>query len=108
MEKYRLVQESKVDLMMSGNEEFSATGNTTTTSHHSGGSVVGTGVNNCGWPEVRITQQGKNRNYISYALNLFVRIYLLTFCLLATMKKQSNKQTIRSPNSNCRIFANTC
>ncbi len=46
MEKYRLVQEHKGD----GESFLDST-------------------TNC---EVRITQQGKPRNYISYAMNLFV------------------------------------
>ena len=49
MEKYRLVQEHK-------NEEEDLTE-----------------TSNC---EIRITQQGKPRNYISYAMNIFVRIFL--------------------------------
>jgi hypothetical protein len=49
MEKYRLVQEHKGD----GDDFLEPT-------------------TTC---EVRITQQGKPRNYISYAMNLFVRDY---------------------------------
>lgn len=56
MEKYRLVQEHK-----SEEEDFSETSNF----------------------EIRITQQGKPRNYISYAMNMFVRgpakLYLCIF-----------------------------
>ena len=48
MEKYRLVQEHKGD----GDEFLEST-------------------NNC---EVRITQQGKPRNYISFAMGLFVSV----------------------------------
>lgn len=48
MEKYRLVQEHKGD----GDDFLEPS-------------------TNC---EVRITQQGKPRNYISYAMGLFVRI----------------------------------
>ena len=51
MEKYRLVQEHKAE----ESEDF-----------------LGTQTNGT-LPEVRITQQGKPRNYISYAMNLFVR-----------------------------------
>jgi hypothetical protein len=51
MEKYRLVQEHKVE--GSETEGFAAT-------------------DASGFPEVRITQQGKPRNYISYAMSLFV------------------------------------
>jgi hypothetical protein len=49
MEKYRLVQERKAEgeFLETQTEMF---------------------------PEVRITQQGKPRNYISYAMNLFVRL----------------------------------
>ena len=51
MEKYRLVQERKAeeseDFLQTQTESF---------------------------PEVRITQGGKPRNYISYAMNLFVRL----------------------------------
>lgn len=50
MEKYRLVQEHKADQ----HEDFL----------EESGSL----------PVVRITQQGKPRNYISYAMNLFVRL----------------------------------
>jgi hypothetical protein len=55
MEKYRLVQEHKAD----GSEEFldSPTGSSSAS----------------GYPEIRITQQGKPRNYITYAMNRFVR-----------------------------------
>lgn len=52
MEKYRLVQEHKAD----DSVDFL---DSTSTS----------------FPEVRITQQGKPRNYISYAMNLFVCLY---------------------------------
>jgi len=54
MEKYRLVQEQAVE----GSEE------------NYGGLGVVSGE--YGFPEVRITQQGKPRNYISYAMGLFV------------------------------------
>ena len=47
MEKYRLVQERKAEEFLETQTEK--------------------------FPEVRITQQGKPRNYISYAMNLFVR-----------------------------------
>lgn len=56
MEKYRLVQEHKAE----DSQEFQTTDST---------SVDEAGNN---FPEVRITQQGKPRNYISYALSLFV------------------------------------
>ena len=51
MEKYRLVQEHKAE----ESEDFLGT--------QTSGNL----------PEVRITQKGKPRNYISYAMNLFVR-----------------------------------
>lgn len=49
MEKYRLIQEHKVE-------------ESERRSQSEGGD----------YPEVRITQQGKPRNYISYAMNLLV------------------------------------
>ena len=49
MDKYRLVQEHKAN--------------------ETDDSTVNPGV-----PQVRITQQGKPRNYISYAMNLFVSL----------------------------------
>ena len=54
MEKYRLIQEHKMDF-----------------EQHEGG--LQRQQTESGFPEVRITQQGKPRNYISYAMNLFVR-----------------------------------
>jgi hypothetical protein len=70
MEKYRLIQEHKAD----SEQDF-----------------LVTAVSTAGYPEVRITQQGKPRNYISYAMNLFVCLigspaessltYLLTLLL---------------------------
>ena len=65
MEKYRLVQEHKADPDEIG----------IGSSHEGGPSSP--------FPEVRITQQGKPRNYISYAMNLFVRPQLcFTYDLL--------------------------
>lgn len=55
MEKYRLIQDHKVDFEQQE----------TSQQRQQAGSS---------FPEVRITQQGKPRNYISYAMNLFVRI----------------------------------
>jgi hypothetical protein len=52
MEKYRLVQEHKVEESEGGERRRSQS--------------------ESGYPEVRITQQGKPRNYISYAMNLLV------------------------------------
>jgi hypothetical protein len=63
MEKYRLVQEHKV-------EESEGVGRRSQSESD--------------YPEVRITQQGKPRNYISYAMNLLVcslRWLLLPFLL---------------------------
>ena len=54
MEKYRLVQEHKGD----GDDFLEPS-------------------TNC---VVRITQQGKPRNYISYAMGLFVRILVMARC----------------------------
>lgn len=53
MEKYRLLQEHKADI-----DDIGISGTTE-------GSPSP-------FPEVRITQQGKPRNYITYAMNLFV------------------------------------
>lgn len=52
MEKYRLVQEQ-----MAESVEFENLPSSNLTTPH---------------PEVRITQQGKPRNYITYAMSLFV------------------------------------
>jgi hypothetical protein len=52
MEKYRLVQEHKAPETSEQFQEENVTGD--------------------GFPVVRITQQGKPRNYISYAMGLFV------------------------------------
>jgi len=56
MEKYRLVQEHKAE----GEEELHRLHAASQEQH--------------GFPEVRITQHGKPRNYISYAIGLFVSI----------------------------------
>jgi hypothetical protein len=64
MEKYRLIQERKAaesdsDFLRSNASHF---------------------------PEVRITQQGKPRNYISYAMNLFVSTSSISsdlYCIIA-------------------------
>jgi hypothetical protein len=52
MDKYRLVQEHKAPETSEQFQEENVTGD--------------------GFPVVRITQQGKPRNYISYAMGLFV------------------------------------
>jgi hypothetical protein len=57
MEKYRLIQEHKAE---GGEMEVGGTASTSISNDTSG------------FPEVRITQQGKPRNYISYAMSLFV------------------------------------
>ncbi len=62
MEKYRLVQEHKGD----GDDFLEPT-------------------MSC---EVRITQQGKPRNYISYAMGLFVRIFCIDFLILCCVSRQ--------------------
>jgi hypothetical protein len=64
MEKYRLVQEHKAPEVsdMFQQEDSTATGAAT--------AAAATG--DAGFPVVRITQQGKPRNYISYAMGLFV------------------------------------
>jgi len=56
MEKYRLVQEHKAEAEDDAHRQSAA------------------GPDEHGFPEVRITQQGKPRNYISYAMTLFVRL----------------------------------
>lgn len=56
MEKYRLVQEHKLD---HDQQEFDP--------HQ-----TDAGMTENGFPEVRITQHGKPRSYISYTMNLFV------------------------------------
>ena len=82
MEKYRLVQEQKVDEAAS-TPLLGAT--LPTTAHPSrphapeattpATSTVTTTTSSSSseFPEVRITQQGKPRNYISYAMGLLVR-----------------------------------
>jgi ribonuclease P/MRP protein subunit RPP25 len=68
MEKYRLVQEHKADESDEYLDHPVATGGTGATATSSGSASTDN------FPEVRITQQGKPRNYISYAMNLFVRL----------------------------------
>jgi hypothetical protein len=63
MEKYRLVQEHKAPEV---SDMFQQDDSTTGT----GAATGATG--DAGLPVVRITQQGKPRNYISYAMGLFV------------------------------------
>jgi hypothetical protein len=67
MEKYRLVQEHKADESDEYLDQPTATGGT------GAAAASGSSANTDNFPEVRITQQGKPRNYISYAMNLFVR-----------------------------------
>jgi hypothetical protein len=84
MEKYRLIQEQKPDELSStsfapphapnvdGAGSLRRKPSTTTTqSRYHTSDTVTTSSNE--YPEVRITQQGKPRNYISYAMNLLVR-----------------------------------
>jgi hypothetical protein len=64
MEKYRLIPDtSKTDYEQSSFEPHHQ--------HHRGPLSPSSEHK---FPEVRITQQGKPRNYISYAMNLFVSI----------------------------------
>jgi hypothetical protein len=59
MEKYKLIGEKKSDISVdSGGHESDDV---------------------C---EVKITQQGKPKNYISYAMNLFVSVYMQVFILV--------------------------
>lgn len=79
MEKYRLVQENKAD----GTEDFpeaAAYGGNNSPAAGSSSSATGSSI-----PEVRITQQGKPRNYITYAMNKFVRIRYYNVLELITM-----------------------
>lgn len=70
MEKYRLVQEHKApEVSDMFQQEESTAGATTGAAPAAGGEA--------GFPVVRITQQGKPRNYISYAMGLFVRSRML-------------------------------
>jgi hypothetical protein len=64
MEKYRLVQEHKAPEVSDMFHEESTTG--------TGAGSSATAAGDAGLPVVRITQQGKPRNYISYAMGLFV------------------------------------
>jgi hypothetical protein len=68
MDRYRLVEEHKVGSDY-GDDEGSPSGETGRITHQ-------------GFPEVRITQQGKPRNYIAYAMSLFVSFSLRWFSLL--------------------------
>jgi hypothetical protein len=74
MEKYRLVQEQKLDEVISSSPPPTTT--TTASQHTSDAATTSTSISS-EFPEVRITQQGKPRNYISYAMGLLVRyIYI--------------------------------
>ena len=69
MEKYRLVGEKNCDESSLGEgARFFAELNT---------SIAGDNLDSTSQTEVKITQQGKPRNYISYAINLFVSEYFL-------------------------------
>jgi hypothetical protein len=66
MEKYRLIPDtSKTDYEQSSFEPQYP--------HRGGGGPLYPSSEHK-FPEVRITQQGKPRNYISYAMNLFVSL----------------------------------
>jgi hypothetical protein len=73
MEKYRLVQEHKADESDEFPEHPAATGGTGAVDASSSGGGGGSASTD-NFPEVRITQQGKPRNYISHAMNIFVRL----------------------------------
>ena len=60
MDKYRLLGERKSDV-----------GSASASASASAEGKEGSEIDSC---EVRITQQGKPRNYISYAMNLFVSL----------------------------------
>ena len=68
MEKYRLVQEHKAPEVsdMFQHEDSTAPG------AGPGAATAAAATGDSGFPVVRITQQGKPRNYISYAMGLFV------------------------------------
>ena len=80
MEKYRLIQESKVDEPppTSPTQPQAHQQNTPPGQPYPSGKV--SAMERSEYPEVRITQQGKPRNYISYAMNLLVRSCRLIFC----------------------------
>ena len=67
MEKYRLVGERKSGLLPSDDQQ-SKVESTTATASTSGAATIAEADSS----EVRITQQGKPRNYISYAISLLV------------------------------------
>lgn len=74
MEKYRLIQEQNADI---DDDNFSHQRQAASNEGH-------------GYPEVRITQQGKPRNYISYAMTLIVRYHdgtmqYLCFCAILSI-----------------------
>jgi hypothetical protein len=74
MEKYRLVQEHK-GADESDEYPLDHPAPATPAARSSSSAVGAAGsASTDNFPEVRITQQGKPRNYISYAMNLFVRV----------------------------------
>lgn len=80
MDKYRLVGEKKGDI--------SSLGEGTRFVVEQNSSIDAVGDNSEGaQTEVKITQQGKPRNYISYAINLFVSELSIIFL-------PKNKQTV--------------
>ena len=97
MEKYRLIQEQKLDEIPTTTPSSTreppptgdATGNllrrkpSTSGHHHSSDTTSATVSTSNEYPEVRITQQGKPRNYISYAMNLLVRARTVEYSYLS-------------------------
>ena len=82
MEKYRLIQEQKPEEVVptpTSNVVDHSAGRiqpSTTTQQHTSDTITKSTTStsrSIEYPEVRITQQGKPRNYISYAMNLLVR-----------------------------------
>lgn len=91
MEKYRLIQEQKLEenattlttpqsptLHLDRAASHAGTSSVTQSSrpHATSDTATTTSSNTTSsseYPEVRITQQGKPRNYISYAMNILVR-----------------------------------
>ena len=87
MEKYRLVGERKSGLLPSSDDgrlNVNANVDATIASGGEATTIAASGVGGGGVggssSEVRITQQGKPRNYISYAMTLLVSTKPLPFC----------------------------
>jgi hypothetical protein len=81
MEKYRLVEEHKGE-----GEDF---------------------LEQTSESEVRITQQGKPRNYISYAMNLFVSCVLKLSCCCSVLLCVSSTDSLYPTNPASRLKALT-